>query len=480
MDVEDEYDTQLTVDNVSMLRLKQFYDRDVDIQICREKKKVETFRHDYTISWWYKDERELLPRLPYQNEPIYKKALQDILWLAQDYLTLFKFVGFYIVKDMDKWVADGGKKPPFGVLEIGLSKYDTQGEFVLLKKKASFEKEIMYRCYDEQLIEKYHFFVFNCGAMFVPLSDKHEDIVVPQSPFSELIEDRDEIIEARICVSDANFQATHPEGFLFSKPLPETAPENVPEEILYAMDDLESAKMATSQQRVTQAVTLAEGYCERIRSDVRQHLPRVVREKYGTLYQERRAEFMRPTLKESLEPLPSSLEVSRGPPPTFLIKPEELMRRYEDKICSLLNFPHLFFKAQTSMTQQSGKNVAGGHQLDFSQRQLEDSVIQQQALFEQLYQDLYTRSFIYLDMPIFSKLPEDAMPMLEHLRVRVVYNNLIAKSDEAIFGLLPLYKEGIITGNEVKSMLVRNFGFSEQAQRNESPRSDAQRNEVNK
>jgi hypothetical protein len=250
---------------------------------------------------------------------------------------------------------------------------------------------------------------------------------------------------------------------MFSKPLTETAVENVPEEILYAMDDLESAKLATSKQRVDQAVTLAEGYVQRIRNEGRQHLPRVVREQYGTLYQERRAAFMRPTLKESLEPLPSSLEVSRGPPPTFLIKPEELMRRYEDKICSLLNFPHLFFKAQTSQTSQQQQQGKGNYQLDFSQRQLEDSVIQQQALFEQLYQDLYMRSFMNLDLPIFAKLPQEAMPILEHLRVRMVYNNLISKSDDAIHGLLPFFEKGVITREEARSLLIRNFGIVEQA-----------------
>lgn len=462
MDIEEEFVACLTVDNNEMVRLKQFYDRDVDIQICREKKKMETFRHDYTISYWYKDERELA-RLPYQNEIPYKKALQDILWLAQDYLTLFKFVGFYILKDMQQWVDEGGLKPPFGVLEVGLAKYETQGEFVLLKRRASFEKEIMYRCNDEALMEKYHFFVFNCGATFVPLNDNMNDnVVVPQSPFRDLIEDRDEIFEARICAADANFQATHPEGFMFSKPLSDTAVENVPEEILYAMDSLESAKLATSKQRVDQAVTLAEGYVERIRSEARQHLPRVVREHYGTLYQERRAAFMRPTLKESLEPLPSSLEVSRGPPPTFLIKPEELMTRYEDKICSLLNFPHLFFKAQTSQQQQQqGKNNAGNHQLDFAQRQLEDSVIQQQALFEQLYQELYRGTFMNLDLPIFAKLPYEAMPMLEHLRVRMTYNNLISKSDNAIHGLLPFFEKDVVTRDEMRTLLVRNFGIAE-------------------
>jgi hypothetical protein len=359
---------------------------------------------------------------------------------------------------MDRWINEGGVIPPFGVIELDIQHRANAGQFLLIKKKSSFEKELVYRCHDEVLYENYHFYVFNHGATFEMLDRVDGNIVVPISPFSQLLDDTDDIIEAKTCSLDANFQATHPEGFLFSKPLPDTAIENVPEEIRYAMDDLEDAKMATSQKRVMQAVTMAEGYCERIRNDGMTRLPRVVRENYGTLYQERRASFLRPSLKESLEPLPSSLEVSRGPPPNVLVKPEDLIKAYNDKVCNLLNFPYLFFAAHTSTINQSTKNASGSH-LDFSQKQLEDSVIQQQALFEHLYRELYMRSFIHLDMPIFSQMASDEIPVLQHLRIRIIYNNLISKSDSAIHGLLPFYTAGIVSKDDIKRLLERNFGI---------------------
>jgi hypothetical protein len=220
-------------------------------------------------------------------------------------------------------------------------------------------------------------------------------------------------------------------------------------------------------------MTMAEGYCERIRDNVRKTLPRVHRENYGTIYQERRIDFERPTLKESLEPLPSSLEVSRGPPPNVFIKPEELKRAYEDKVCNLLGFPHLFFKANTGNVQGSSssqsQNKSGHVQLDFSQRQLEDVIIRQQTLFQHIYQEIYLRSFMYLDIPIFSQLPSEALPLLEHIRVRMNYNNLITKSDEAIHRLLPFYQQDIISREDIRGLLVRNFGITEEEKKDIAP-----------
>lgn len=462
-----EIDQHIRIDSAYMIRLKQFYDKDTDIQICREKKKTETNRHDYSIGWWYDEMIELM-RLPYHNESTYKKALDDMFWEAQDYITLFKFVGFYILRDMNAWVEEGGIKPPFGVIEINTDQRQRKGDFVIIRMEGSFEKEIFYQCNDEKLLERYNFYVFDDGATFEPLmimdTYPDPDTVVPLSAFTKLMDDEYEITEAKICQADANFQATHPEGFLFSTPLAETQIENVSEEMRYTMDDLESAKQMTSMDRMKDAVTLAEGYCEKIRYNVNKKLPRIYKEIYGTVYQQRRDDFMRPTLKESLEPLPSSLQVSRGPPPTVLIKPEDLISRYETRICNLMGFPQQLFKSHVPIRKTGSTNDIS---YNLAQRQLEDVIVRQQGAFQRIYHELYRRSFMHLDIPIFNRLPTEAMPILEHLRVRIVYNNMISKSDDAIHGLLPFYEKNVISKKPILKLLERNYGIVDEEEEEE-------------
>jgi hypothetical protein len=76
---------------------------------------------------------------------------------------------------------------------------------------------------------------------------------------------------------------------------------------------------------------------------------------------------------------------------------------------------------------------------------------------------------MYLDIPIFSQLPSEALPLLEHIRVRINYNNLITKSDEAIHRLLPFYQQDIISREDIRGLLVRNFGITEEEKKDITP-----------
>ena len=498
-----------TIDPEVMLNLKQEYDSDVEIQTCRERKKIETFRHKCTIAWWYMQDAVQLQTLPYFDQDTYMRKLQDMLAIAQDYLNLFRFVAFYYVKDMVGWVLRDDGTLPFGVVELGINKTDIPGAFSSVRRDGHFEREVVYECTDETIAERYDFYVFEQGPVFRTSDRTYGGTttnVVPVSAFNELFDDKRDIVEARVCLGDANFMASHPEGFIYSKPLPDTNIENIPEETRYIENDLAAASQATSLHRANLTSALAGQYVNRFRqtsaalttsrgfgSSISQDKlmmqqmfyqhggcgsvggmgSRDGRDMVSTLYHERQAEFMRPTVKESLEELPSYMEVSRGPAPAILMQPGDLQRRFDDKVCQLMNFPHLFFKphgsgpggGRSGGAQQSGSGSAGtsnntnAGNLLFAQRQLDDAVVQQQSVFQQIFSELYKRTFGLMDQLLFERLPPEWGPITANISARMLFDNQITKSDDAIHGLLPFFKEGIVTDDDIRKLLERNFGL---------------------
>jgi hypothetical protein len=492
------------VDIDAMRKLKNFYDSDVEIQTCRHRKKMETFRHKCTISWWFMNDLLQLHRLPYFHDDRYMRKLHDMMLKAQDYLSLFRYVAFYYVKDMIAWVLADDGSLPFGVVEIApttavnnnsnnsAASPDSMGAFYAVRRNGHFEQELIYECADETINKRCDFYVYDTGAVFVPSGRTFgitRTTVCPVSAFSELIDDKNEIIEAQVCLGDANFMATHPEGFLYSKPLPDTSPENVPEQTRYMENDMPSAAFATSMYRANLSASLANSYVNRFRDTARcmtsQSQDRAaLRQMYmlhggggggrqvgedgqeviPTLYHERQAEFARPSVKETLEHLPSYTEVSRGPPPASLMNPQLLRAQYVDKVAQLMNFPYLLFKPQRAGGTDSkahGVAVSNGNR-ENAQKQLDDAVCEQQQTFQYIFEELYERTFARMDRLLFDQLPEQYRALTDHISARMLFDNQITKSDEAIHGLLPFYEAGIVSKDDLRKLLVRNFGLLEE------------------
>jgi hypothetical protein len=185
-----------------------------------------------------------------------------------------------------------------------------------------------------------------------------------------------------------------------------------------------------------------------------------------TLMHERQAEFPHPSLKESLVEIPSYVEINRGHTPFTLIKPEELALNYEHKVCSLMDFPHLFFRPNGNLVGGGGAKSSikgsgsGNGNLLSAQSQLEDSVCKQQEIFEQIFIELYSRTLARMDALLFAtKMPEELRYMVPHITVRMKFDNQVKKSDEAVQSLLSFYEKGIITFDEMRAKTVHNYGI---------------------
>jgi hypothetical protein len=475
---EETEDTLYKVDSATMLDMKRFYDMDRDIQICRERKMAETGRSECTIGWWFRDEVELA-RLPLLNSLPYKRQIERMQWQAQDYLNLFRFVCFYYVKDVAKWMKKESGDLPFGLVELGVQRGDMPGEFILRRKAGSFKSDLEFRCTDKKMAACHDFYIYEEGAKFQRLRettegcDKGADIA-PLSPFMSLYEEKRAVVEAKVCLMDANFIATHPEPFLYSKLLPDAGLEEMPEEVRYALDDVDPARQAGNIRRMNVATVAAENYISRMNSKRKRggmsadctEQWEAFRDDEGdeddgmTIFEERQKEFGRPSLKKTLKPLPASMQITRGPVPTVLVKPEEMQRVYEDMVCNLMNFPHLFFKPHTSLGM--GKVSLTPSELTFSQRQLEDSVARQQRTFQHLFETLYERTYGRLDAIRFGQMGPEAEHITREVRTRMKFRNHAVVSEDALKALLPFLTAGVITAGELRPLLARKYDLGEE------------------
>ena len=494
----DEDDVVQCVDRATLLGLKQYYDKDPDIQICKRRKIHETFRADWSVGLWDEKQEREVKRLAHLDTPRYKKLLRDFLTRAHDYLVLFQFVGYYCVKDMTAWYErmrlreararaieagaleetsseadeEDDEPLPFGVIDLGLNLSDGYGTFKMVQRAGSVQRRLYFTCNDEVLAERYNFYVFDNGATFETLmeprrlNDREADLAV-LTPFMDLYNKRLEVEEARICLFDANFQSTHPESFVVAKPLPEQRVDQMPEPVRWGKDTMTQAGLENSMRRVELTTALAQDQLNVLKQQSRQGPRTASLEGTGidtmgaeSLYSARRCRFQRPDLKESLKVLPESMDLARGPAPTPLVVLGELQQRYELEICSAMGFPHSFLRVgggdggggggQQKAAQESNKNEA---RLVFAQKEMEEQTEKQQEVFQSLFSEIYKRTFGRLSRGI----RQETGGAKQRGAPRLNFANISSKTDQAVIALLPLMLAGVLGDDEYRAMVARNY-----------------------
>lgn len=488
-----------TIDNSTMWELIQFYYMEDAIDKCRESKIIEFERHCPSIGYWWGDDLQLsvAPRL---SSTAYQSALHNVLWIAQDYLNLFGFVGFYMEKDMGKWNENkNGKSPllPFGVIEYEENKELFPGHYSLVRKSTKFGGELEFVCTDESKKRNYNFFVFSRRPKFkltrrqsdnsqqpftVGFSSTVDTIgLIPISRFTTLHEQWKRVIEARISVDDAQAMSCRPESFIVAKPLEKVGIDELSERAMYGdgggdygMDDIDSGKQEMALNRIQTGLNMVSGQRDRLRNNATAGYGRG-REREMTVYQQRSLLFGRPTMCESLEYLPSSVEINRGPAPRSLIDPEHLEQLYHENVCNVMCYPYIFFKAHSSTvhtsdaSSSSGGSKGGGMnnttQLQNAQKTLDSAVLNQEKIFQEIYRELYMRTYAYLDVAALQNSPPEVQPLLEGLCVKLEYDNKLSKSDLAVQNILDFYEWNLVSRDEVRKILSRNYGLEEEEEK---------------
>lgn len=482
------------IDQNFMWELKQFYNENDCIKNCRRKKIESLLQHKANISWWFTKEVELA-EIPVMNSETYLRALHDLLWCANDYLSLFGFVGFYIRKDIGKWVREKekyGGQLPFGVIDFGERKDQIPGYFVKRSKRSTiFGSEIVFICTDDSKKSKYTFFVMEKNATFrlpvvspekqredgfFPTEDSNSSNLLPNSSFEALFDKWKRIVYVTITEDDANSLSSRPEPFLLTKPLPETDITQTSESDRYLSNFLDEAGTEVALDQLQQGYEYASSHSQRMKCQTaytQMQSARYGGRKYVSMTEQRRMVFPHPTLTENLEVLPPLVTLDRGPAPKVLIDLNHLEETFEAQVCSIMCYPYLLFKSHShAHAQLKNRGVGGGGggisndaQKQSAEMELDKITKGQEELFQEIFSQLYMRSYAFLDLETMSHIPQtydpSFRPLLEGINVRLVYNHQSPKSDLDIQNLSMLLREGIISDKEVRSQLGR-YGFGEE------------------
>lgn len=90
-----------------IIELNEYCRKDKDINTCRTKLHDDIFRHEWHIGWFR--EHEEIMTLPMFNQPFFKEALKRFYAQADDSIRRFKFFGYYVVKDLERWLVEVGR-----------------------------------------------------------------------------------------------------------------------------------------------------------------------------------------------------------------------------------------------------------------------------------------------------------------------------------------------------------------------------------
>ncbi len=474
----DDDEVRYRVDHESMLALKQYYDRDSDIQACRERKLYETFRHKWSVGLWLKGEKQLM-KVKLLNTESYQTLLRVFLAQAHDYLTLFQFCGLYCVRDMARWYEEWEEAQetgqaladplPFGVVELGINRLDCFGHYDLVRPPGSMRRHLEFQCEVEALRLRYDFFVYDAGARFEPLVYQTvppgcmaSDVQVV-SAFTQLRYQRRLVHEAGVCLMDANFMSTHPESYVEVGPMPDQKAAELPEDVRYAMDSLSQASTAQSLSRMKQTTALAGQYRDEMnRASYARNAQRARAMQLdaadATLYNERQTQFGRPNARETLEPLPECMKIARGPAPVSLVDPALLQREYEGEVCTAMHFPYDEMKPHAARQDSKGggrsASATNPAQQEHAQRQLSDAVVKFETQCQALFGLVYPCSFGHLDRQLVHQ--ELGHP---DLQVRLTWDNVMHTTSEQVQALLPFYEAGLLGDQTVWEQIQRAYNL---------------------
>lgn len=488
--LDQDEEVRYRVDHDTMLQLKQFYDRDVDVQICRRRKLHEVWKHKWEVGLWLKGETQLM-KVKLLNQERYQTLLRKFFAQAHDHLVLFQFVGIYHLRDMEQWYAEFELEQqtgieqrdalPFGVVDLGINRLDQLGHYDLVRPPGSMQRHLEFICECDCMNARYEFFVYDVGAQFEPLIQYtgHPGCVAGDiqvvSPFTQLRYQRSLVHEAQVCQMDANFQRSHTVDYIELSALPETKPSELPEDVRYAMDSLSQATHAQSLERIKQTTAMASHYRDALnRGSYARVERRAARTQMDvrdvTVTQERLAQFGRPTARETLEPLPECMKIARGADPDALVDPSTMQQRYDASVCEAMEFPFTEMKPHAAHIGTDGPlraQTVNPAQLEHAQRQLGDCVMKHQNQCSHLFGAVYPRSFGQLDQRFVSQ-------NLRHpdLQVRLTFDNVMTKTTEEVAALLPFYEAGLLGDLTVWEQLARTYHLKANKGKRRDPDAD--------
>jgi hypothetical protein len=360
---------------------------------------------------------------------------------------------------------------PFGVIPVGRNEQESYGYFAEVENTDTMQKTLVFNCTNEFLSQKYHYRVMNMGAKFHYLYNCGFGTpqLIPISPFAVLREDKERIEEAIETLYDANSMNTYPENFMIAKPQPDAKVDDVVEDNLYAFDTLLGAKQADNIER--QDLAMENARCQVQRIAMKRTIGYLGRCGAGgpvqvnsTLIWDRKRKYNRPSVNEAMKYIPNSVEITPPRPSQPLVNVGELIRKYENDVCTVMNLPYVFFKPHSHAFDMTGNkksrlsSMGNTTQNDMYQKLLESEVRNQQTLFNTIFRELYERTFERLDRQVFRAHPYPEL--FDGVKAAIQFNNEVVKSDQALTDLLKFYDKNLVAAELIQPLIHKSFGLA--------------------
>lgn len=405
--------TKQPIDMAYMLSIYTFVKTNGEISSCLAKKHNEIFKSEWFIAW-FKEGREILRPSMFGSEDL-KRAIEKFLIEMSDMLLMFGFAGYYYVKDMVGWaehnVDDYFKKLPFGVIPLRASGSGTlYGTYTRQTNLYTMEESVIFECTEPHLTRLYEFEVFQSHADFVSLTDGVSTVsnifastqinractndVVPVSPFTSLYIEKSLTEEANTNRHDANWYASHPVTYVRTIPAKDAKVDTISESVMYSSDTFSNAKQSDLMKKQSFALQRGRYLVDKLNQ------PKSGSAKPENMIRNIRLEKnKRPDNTEGMHVLPEFMEVQAPHVASSLIDVDVLQKNYEQNVCSVVRFPHIFFKDDggVSSSTSTGRSVSED-QLNFQRIKLYEEIESEHNTMSRVFGLLYSLTYYNMDV----------------------------------------------------------------------------------
>jgi hypothetical protein len=445
---------KVKVSNEMLCRIFGFALSNNFVTLCKDKKNTTIFEGDWYMAWFNEQGKEIF-KPDIMNTETFRLQIEKFLIDASLMLDLFKFFGYYIVKDIEKWCEECEDEYentlPFGIIPLYSSSMASYGSYYLINDfPRSMEEKLVFECdasEKNRVNSRYIFKVFNNGAKFTPIfnptsgdsvycnSDSMYDIkvlptacdaysfgngsldseVMPISPFIDLYKQYSKLNEADDYQFDVAFMAARAPLVVAVKPLPETKVDALTEETYFASDDILGAYQTDNVQKQKFALKKAVQFSNQMKKLTNGGSVNLDDDDNLSLYDEgtrirqyKRQKYQRSDLIDAIHILPESMDVIHAYQPQRVIDVELLRRNFEISICDVLKMPYQYIKSLSSgglggssSSNQSKSNNSGGgvneSQFSMHEKILHKEVKRQQLTFNRIFSRIYAETYSILD-----------------------------------------------------------------------------------
>jgi len=372
---------------------------------------------------------------------------------------------------------------PFGVIPMDSTVSGTYGQYVVTEDRLAMRREITFEPVDPLMEELFDFKVIDRDVKFLDTDPNcvigkinTNDELVPLSPFIDLFLQSELIREAETQIFDYNSMQVYREEYAIAVPQPDAPISNMTDQHLYSVNTILGLKQMENMEKEDFAMKNAQSNINRLLMDDSLHRP-TFDNLQPSIGLQRLIDNKRPQRTHFLKLISQSVQIPNlsHNAPTHNI--EQMRSKYDNDVCSIMALPYVFYKpygnhhntsSSTSNQSHSGGGGGGGggenngSKLEFAQKLVDNECVEQHRLFDELFREIYMRTFSKLNVTLFDKGMKKQSNSRVGVDVGIRFDRVIVKSDDAVRNLVQYYQAGVIDGNIIRRFIYQNYGITDE------------------